>query len=108
MTLLRSQVPPIFFVGLFVFAMHPQVLAFVLRFVPNGSNTTNYGSWRHRVLIQNIPAEGLFLVSFSESPSRLPVLFHWPELHHVPIFKPITGRDHGITMADLDQSWLSQ
>lgn len=40
MTLLRSQVPPIFFVGLFVFALHPQVLAFVLRFVPNGSDTT--------------------------------------------------------------------
>lgn len=54
------------FVGLFVFAVHLEVSVFVLRFVPSGSEATSSSNWRHCMLIQNIPAEGLFLISFPE------------------------------------------
>lgn len=82
------------FVGLFVFAVQLEVSAFVLRFVPSGSEATSCSRWRHCMLIQNIPAEGPL---FQKSPSRLSVLFQWGELHHVPLIKPITGTEYGTT-----------
>lgn len=52
--------PDSFFVGggLFVFAVHSLVLAFVVRFAPRRSRMAHYSHWS--VLIENIPAEGLF------------------------------------------------
>lgn len=44
---------------IFCFCMHSEMLGFVLRLVPNYSDS--YSCWMHYVLIQKRPAEGLFL-----------------------------------------------
>ena len=77
------------FVGLFVFAVQLEVSAFVLRFVPSGSEATSCSRWRHCMLIQNNPAEGLFRISFSEVPQQTFCI--------VSVVKLITGTEYGTT-----------
>lgn len=81
------------FVGLFVFAVQLEVSAFVLRFVPSGSEATSCSRWRHCMLVQNIPAEGLFLISFSEVPQQTFCIVSVI----VSVVKLITGTEYGTT-----------